>query len=487
MKQWMKLVSAAAVCLSAVTGVASEVTLECGESRVISRPYTFRYRLEGGSSLVSEATGRHTEVRVTAGNEADSATLVLVRQNGTQERLRIRVLDAAGRYRQALTKALAAEDFGVRVRGTDGAVLGTVRSPEVLAQVTQTVTSLAEEYGTAPVPILARVDLAALQSQLAGALQQEGYAVLPRVSEKSRLNELSVTAEGGKLVVRGRTVSEEAVKQIDAAAARLQLPCENLVTVDKRIRLVMKSWLLVTTGEEEEKYGSLNAFSVGSVVDLVWDRHQGSSSGNTGTLTLTGSPGINQNTFYIGEGMTRSMREVSILFANHAEEMATGNVGGTLFVNTGAGDGDGDGDVQERDFGFTVEVKGGLESPDEVLLEEFTVSRMGAPQVMGHSAFVSGDRVEITSPNIPLEIGSTVVLLNNRDQSLEWTEPSGVPILRHIPLLGWLFSEERRSSQQIRIILLGQVTYADQEEIHLPKGTKTQTVVDEISRKLNEQ
>lgn len=489
MKTVMKKMIALAGCVTVALLSAAEITLFCGQHETISRPYTFRYRLEGAPVIRAEGTGRNTEVCVVAGETAGVATVVLVRQNGAQERIQVKVLDATGRYRLALAEAIQQRGFPVVMRERDGALIGSVTSSEDWRAVRQLNEMLAEQYGVTPVSNFVKLDTAAAANKIRTILQEMGYVIVPSVSAKSKVNEIAVLEQDGAIVLSGKTYSDAALKAITDAVAAVPVQCQNNVTVDKHIRLVMTAWLLMTTDGQDESYGTISNLSVGSVVNLVWDRDSGTSSGRTGTTTVSGDLGVSTGDFYIGEAMQRGMKEVTILFVSHSSQAATGRVGGKMFVNTGSNteDSEDSGGLESVPYGFTIEVMGGLETPERVLLETFSVESNEDPVEMGSSAYKAGSEISLKSPNMPLDIGKTVVLVNNKDRSVEWTEPSGVPILRHIPLIGRFFSKEEHHKRDVTLLLLGQVDFASDEAIQLQHTNDADEVIHKVESKLNEQ
>lgn len=499
MKTVMKKMIALAGCVTVALLSAAEITLFCGQHETISRPYTFRYRLEGAPVIRAEGTGRNTEVCVVAGDAAGVATVVLVRQNGAQERIQVKVLDATGRYRLALAEAIQQRGFSVVMRERDGALIGSVTSSEDWRAVRQLNEMLAEQYGVMPVSNFVKLDTAAAANKIRTILQEMGYVIVPSVSAKSKVNEIAVLEQEGAIVLSGKTYSDAALKAITDAVAAVPVQCQNNVMVDKHIRLVMTAWLLMTTDGQDESYGTVSNLSVGSVVNLVWNRNTGSSShgyggtnpklGGTGNTTFSGTVGANTSDFYIGESMSRKMKEVTILFVNHSDKDAIGNVGGSMYVNSGGNteDSEDDSGLEAVNYGFTITVKGGLETPDRVLMETFSVTSNDPPAELGGSAYISGGNISLDSPNMPLDIGKTIVLVNNKDRKVDWTEPSGVPIIRHIPLIGRFFSKEEHHTQDITMLVLGQVDFASDEAIQLQRTNDADEVIHKVESKLNEQ
>lgn len=438
-------------------------------------------------------------LRLTAGAGTGQGTLSLIFAGGGTEELRVEILDDAALYVRALRERLQGV-AGVSVREKDGAVLGTVASRTEWEKLQAAIAETAEYFGRQPVNSV-RLRVSDEPARVRQELEGLGYVVREQVTQNSPLNELAVEERKDCVVVSGKTYSDEALAKIRAALRNVghlavdaepqpgEVACQVNVEVDKYLVITLNVAVLVLSDGEEERYGRQNALSVGSMIDFAWGRSSdgGSTRSRSRSATISsGDTGISASTtdFYAGEEYSRAMLTDSVRFTNHVEEPAKLHVGGTLMVNTGSNTDDtsDNSGLESVEFGLTAEVSGGLVAPNMVLCR-MKVERSGEPTGEGAAAYMSTDGVSFETPSFPMILGRTYVLSHNRNAKVHWSEPSGTPILRHIPIVRWFFSEEENNSSSAHVLLLVSPIVEEAESITMPTSGHAEGVVDDVREK----
>ncbi len=488
----------AAIALTASVGLAfaeeATLVLRPGESTLRSFPAAIS--AYDAPACVTVRPMGPSVLRLTAGASAGDGTLSMVFQGGATERLRVEVLDDAALYVRALRERV--QGFkGVSVRGKDGAVLGAVASRAEWEKLQAAIVEVAEYFGRTPANA-ARIRVTDEPARVRKELEGLGYVVRDRVGKDSPLNELAVEERNGRLVVSGKTYSPEALEGILAALRNVghlavgaepkpgEIACQVDVAVDKYLPLTLRVAIAVITEDDVEQYGQVNELTLNSALNFEWARDSvtGSSRSRSREAGLVGNFGLSSKSFHVGENFGRALRTNSVSFTNHSGEPTKLHVGGTLMVNVGGNteDSDDDGGLKPVEYGLTVEVEGGLISPNEVVCS-LDVSQDDAPETLGDSAYVSGKQTSVSQKAKKMRLGQTYVLSNNKDVSVDWSEPSGVPILRKIPGLRWFFSKEEHSRRKATILLLVSPALEDETSVTIPTGDAAGDILDKVLEK----
>jgi len=159
----------------------------------------------------------------------------------------------------------------------------------------------------------------------------------------------------------------------------------------------------------------------------------GTDIGGTLNFTTTGGPG-------------RFIRRGHLSFRNDEEGWKSFQDGGTIKVRVASDNAVG---LEDIPYGLILKVRGGLANLDSVNLDLDVELSSPLLQRNGDYNLVS-QNVE-TSVQIPL--GHTMVV-SGVDSLAEAIENSGVPILRDIPVIKYLFSEERRTKEDRNVLIL---------------------------------
>lgn len=122
--------------------------------------------------------------------------------------------------------------------------------------------------------------------------------------------------------------------------------------------------------------------------------------------------------------------------------------GGSIFVKVSGGDSS---DLKEIPYGFDMKTKGGLISPDTVLVD----MDMGISTVVPLGNTGDYDKKEdLTKQKISCKLGKTT-LVSGFAQLLDSNAPArGFPVFRHTPLLQWFVADSGKEVSDRRLVMM---------------------------------
>jgi len=212
--------------------------------------------------------------------------------------------------------------------------------------------------------------------------------------------------------------------------------------------------MFVGVTEEEERQIGVNLAKAGLVsLNSASAAFQGNldnkSSGLTGTYSInSGLQGALK--FFAGSGPGRFQTAGHMTFKNDSPEWRTYHSGGTLKVRVVTRV---VASLQGIDYGLIMKVKGGLMDATTSAVD-FNLE-LSYPLPIGTDWDLKRDRIE-TTVNCPL--GQTMVL-GGMKSLLEQSSHEGVPYLRSVPVLSWIFSEDNtiRGDKKVLILISPQI------------------------------
>ena len=149
--------------------------------------------------------------------------------------------------------------------------------------------------------------------------------------------------------------------------------------------------------------------------------------------------------FFAGSGPGRVNTAGHMVFRNDSPDWKSYHSGGTLKVKTATNDRVG---LDDIDYGLIMKVKGGLADRNTASLD--VELELSYPVPVGEDYDVKKNNIK-TSVLCP--IGHTIVM-GGMKSLIEQTSHDGVPFLRSIPILQWLFSESKKEKQESNILIL---------------------------------
>ena len=168
--------------------------------------------------------------------------------------------------------------------------------------------------------------------------------------------------------------------------------------------------------------------------------------------------------FFAGSGPGRLNTAGHMVFRNDSPDWKVYHSGGTLKVKTATNEKIG---LDDIDYGLIMKVKGGLADRTSASLD--VKLELSYPVPVGTDYDVKKNKIE-TSVLCP--VGHTIVM-GGMKSLIEQTSHDGVPFLRSIPILQWLFSESKKERQESNILILMSPQIAGAAKATRPVSDKT--------------
>ena len=239
--------------------------------------------------------------------------------------------------------------------------------------------------------------------------------------------------------------------------------------------------IFVGVTDEEEKQIGVNLAKAGLIaVDSASAAFQGNldsrSSGFAGTYSInSGLQGA--LTFFAGTGPGRFQTAGHMTFKNDSPEWRTYHSGGTLKVRIVS---ENTAEIEDIDYGLLMKVKGGLMDAKTVAVD--LALELSYPLPIGTDWDLKRDRVE-TTINCPL--GQTMIV-GGMKSLLENSTHAGVPYLRSVPVLSWMFAEDNSTRGDKKVLILVSPHLAGQTTAGTPVVQSTAPVLQESEKSTDE-
>ncbi len=229
---------------------------------------------------------------------------------------------------------------------------------------------------------------------------------------------------------------------------------------DPRVRLVMQVEIIPTMldlevafvgiSDNEYRQAGVNLAKAGlMVIDTTAAAFRGTVGPNS-SGEFSGSYSINSGlqgalSFFQGDGPGRFIQRGHLTFKNDTQDWSSYQSGGTLKVRVATAQAVG---LEDINYGLMISIKGGLVDPNNVSLDMNL--ELSYPLPVGTDYDLKRNTLH-ASASCPL--GQTLVV-GGMKGLIEKTSTEGVPYLRSIPLLKWLFSEQEKGKEQYQVLIM---------------------------------
>ena len=297
-------------------------------------------------------------------------------------------------------------------------------------------------------------------------MEKAGFKVVERDSAEARQpGVLTIEVSGNNIFIAGQVYSRADMATIEDV-------------------LAAQRWLVVKKGDEEIKddkiYGIVKVGVIPSLIELdvafmnVTDEEekqvginlvkQGLLAVDATALAFKGNIGQNEDTtsgfqgsyyvnaglagtlkFYAGSGPGRRQTTGHMTFKNDAPDWQSYHSGGTLKIRVTSQE---EASLEDVEYGFIMKAKGGMINSEMVQLD--LDLELSFPIPIGQDYDVKTEHLASTI-NCPLS--KTLVMGGIKDLS-EKVSKEGVPFLRSVPVLSFLFSEENQVVQDRKVLIL---------------------------------
>ena len=163
-------------------------------------------------------------------------------------------------------------------------------------------------------------------------------------------------------------------------------------------------------------------------------------------------------------GVSRERQYGTIRFHANGDPGKELHLGGTLKVTPPAsGEGEAP-DAQDYDYGFRVTNRNSRRTGPDEAEADVEIEINGYPYFQNVNGAVTVDQQKRpVSPSVRVPLGKTVAIAGY-EALVEQTKPaSGVPILRHVPILKWFVAQEGESLEDQTLLFLVSVRKVDSE------------------------
>ena len=171
---------------------------------------------------------------------------------------------------------------------------------------------------------------------------------------------------------------------------------------------------------------------------------EGSASGFEGSYVVnSGLEGALK--FFRGSGPGRFNTAGHMTFKNDSRDWRTYQSGGTLKVRIANRN---VASMEDIEYGFIMRCRGGLVDPDKVELD--VELELSYPVPIGLDYDLKKNKIA-TTVVCPLDC---TLVMGGMKSLVEQTSNDGVPFLRSIPVVQWLFSEQNNKQQESKVLIM---------------------------------
>ncbi len=182
-------------------------------------------------------------------------------------------------------------------------------------------------------------------------------------------------------------------------------------------------------------------------------------TGKHGTETMNINASINNvMEAFSGNGMMRDSEKASMRFHLNSDEPSRIKWGGTMKLKLQYKDEDGNltQSFENVEYGFTLEKLGARRISADKVQIQLKVEQRTQPRVGDDGSWDMAENVY--DPVIECSLGETV-LIGGYEKMREVSDlPSGMPLLRHVPIVNWFVSSEGHANQDINMVMAISVT-----------------------------
>ncbi|MBI5512397.1 MAG: pilus assembly protein N-terminal domain-containing protein [Deltaproteobacteria bacterium] len=265
---------------------------------------------------------------------------------------------------------------------------------------------------------------------------------------------VQVRRVGARLYIEGGVPSEVQQRRIQQIAANYAGQVESLVTIDgtiveRRINVRLDLYFVDFSAERGHQFGISYPASIGgnppntqfqSTINLVAPMGMGGSAGIAQAQALITNQALPRLDIASNGGYARILRQATIITANGTE--ATYRNGGEFnFRLVGS---NGSASLARIEFGTTLTVTPRFD-PQSSRIDIRVDTDISDPVFSGQE--LPGRDISHLTTLVNLQLGQSIVMSGFRSRS-QTTGSSGLPGLRQIPILGYLFGTEQGRSQE---------------------------------------
>lgn len=177
-------------------------------------------------------------------------------------------------------------------------------------------------------------------------------------------------------------------------------------------------------------------------------------TGRHGTETMSINASINNvMEAFAGNGIMRDYEKASMRFHVNSDEPSRIKWGGTMKLKLQYKDGEGNltQSFEDVEYGFTLEKLGARRISSDRVQLQLKIEQRTQPRVGSDGSWDMAENVY--NPVIECGLGETV-LIGGYEKMREVSDlPSGMPLLRHVPIVNWFVSSEGHANADINMVM----------------------------------
>ena len=218
---------------------------------------------------------------------------------------------------------------------------------------------------------------------------------------------------------------------------------------------VMLTAAIMGVSESETKRMGAGTPTIGTFYSIFYDFLTGRHG--TDTMRIDASIGKTMEAF-AGNGLIRQYEKGSMHFhlnenEDEAKETSRIKFGGTLKLRMQSKDGDGNLTMEYEDleYGFSVEKLSATRVNDDEVDLVLKVDQRLEPEMKQDGSWDMKEN--IYNPRFRCKLGQTVLVGGYEKMYESSSLPSGMPLLRHIPIVNWFVSSEGHVDADITMVM----------------------------------
>lgn len=481
-KLWMMGCVLALACSAAFAQV-QKIVIGKGASRAVDAGFQVeKYQIVGAKDVVGvDVSGGSARI---TGQKEGTCSVKLIGANGMEEVCEVEVGDDLGKIQRNLQRELDdVSGLDITRVGSSLIVRGDVNDPDAWRLLKQTL-SYADYRSVVRDQTRFRVKPDTLKSFYAQL--RESFNV---TNEEGNLpgGTLFVDYDSNDVKIKGTLFSAADAERLDQIIAGqstwLRLDdgkpsadkyewrpvCRKNISIDHR--LLHMDVVIVGYAEKNDKsYGTDNRPAVSMNFQGIWDLVKGNADNDVFSINADLNSVLD---FLKKNEISRYSMGGYIRFKCNDSDPANLKIGGTMKVKMKSTSslGASDEHFEDIEYGFFIDKRmANLVDPENVDMKFEVNQKKPIPMEGGYDEGYNIEEKKY-NPAIVCPLGKTVVISGYRDFSESTMPFAGTPILRNVPLLGWFFSKDSESVEDIKIMMLVSVREVPANELDM-KNTK---------------
>lgn len=461
-----------------------QISISAGDSESLDLGFVpSGYKQQTGEDSVTVSLAEGSSTATVVGVKEGKSQIEFPDPSGDGVLLTVDVVPGIHKVLQRLRRQLSDFD-GLTLSAGDRKVLieGTIGNPSDWAKFKR-ILALDDFAGKTESIVEFSVDPGTI-GDLRKEFESEGFS-LAAPGAKPEKGQLAMKYEHNVLTLSGNLWSQNDLKHVlsilrshswltivdkpseDAATTPI-VQAVGVIGVDDSLLELGVAFVVVSKSEAtklESDYDLTLKGVWGGISDFLFGGTRTRQHGKWNDFTI--NAGLSSSLSMLAENrVSRERQYGTIRFHANGDPGKTLHIGGTLKVIP---DASGDGpapEVQDFEYGFKIVNKNSRRISSDLAEVDIAIEIKGEPY---SSELIAGRNTNIRqetrtdSPTVRVPLGKTVAVAGYEHLVETTVPPSGIPLLRHIPILSWFTSSRGESSNDYALLFLVSVRQVDVE------------------------